>query len=349
MCNSTEGKGSCLRLRDRRLSIVIPNARSFPNKLVEALQSQARKGDEVLVIRNGCRLARHYWVGIGPESEPAPANPVQADRSIALSVVEAASVRIIQLEEDYGAAAARNRGWQEASNDSVVFLDDDVAIDETFLDLVRRYLDREPKAGVATFRMRSLNARRWASVVDATISLDRGDGIRRSDGVPVRLQHIWMYGAGGALLASRNLLGVTGGFKRHFGAGRRNGGTEDMEFLWHASRHTDIEYCGSISVRHDDVSTPAGLCRKLREYGRGIGHLGGAATSGERFRYVYGYCLHILTGVRLGRVPDLRLRTFCRLKASALKAVFETALVYLLSLIASRDADVLCPHCRGRS
>jgi len=340
---------SRLYICDRRLSIVIPSARTFPRELVKSLQSQTEKTDEILVIRNGSRQALRHWAGIATDQQTASTDgdALLTKHSASLAIAETNSTRIIDLQGDYGAAAARNRGWQEASNDSVLFLDDDVAVDDTFLKSVRRHIEGGPGVGVTTFRMRGLNTSPWSSVVESTISLDRGEEIRRSGGIPLQLRNVWMYGAGGAMLATRSLLKVTGGFKHHFGAGRRNGGTEDMEFLWHASRHTSIEYCGTIFVQHDDVCTTEALCRKLREYGRGIGHLGGAAAFVESIYYVCGYCRHIMSGIRLHQVNGHYI--FFRLKTAAARAIFETALVYLSSRITSSDADVFCSVCRGES
>lgn len=338
-----------LYLRDRRLSIIIPSARAFPQELLKALTCQTEKGDEVLVIRNANRHAPHHWVGIC-SGTPLPHHVSKTavnGREAVSSGTATCSISVIHLDKDYGASAARNRGWVEARNNSVLFLDDDVTVDRKFLDMVRHFLNSKPKVGIVTFRMQTVKTSQWSPVVETTISLDRGDEIRRTKGLPLRLQDVWMYGAGGAMLVSRRLLKATGGFKRSLGAGCRNGGTEDAEFLWHASRHTDIEYCGKIVVGHFGVTTANGLCRKLREYGRAIGNLGGAAPLVEGLQYVYEYCLHIAKGIRLRQDPKYRLRTLIHLKISVARAILETVLAYFSSLLTSREVDVLCAKCRG--
>lgn len=343
MCRCTDGP------RSRRLSIVIPNARTFPDKLVAALKHQTYEGDEILVVRNFGRAVKRRWVGVEPVAMPLPKDNRGIhynDRMDGRTSCEVAAVRVIDLDEEYGAAAARNRGWREAGNELILFLDDDVLIEEDFLELVRRYVMSQPVAGIVTFRMRTVNPNPWSGVVETTISLDRGEITRVTDGRPILLPDVWMYGAGGAMLASADVLGKTGGFKSRLGAGHRNGGTEDAEFLWHASRHTVVAYCGTIAVRHEDVCTSNGLCRKLREYGRAIGHLGGATKSVAGVRYVCDYCSHILTGVHLRDIPGLRLWTFIRLRAAVVRATCETALAYFESWV-MHSTDLLCDDCRG--
>ena len=332
------------------MSIVIPNARTFPVKLVTALQHQIEEGDEVLVVSNADRKVTGRWTGIESARRPfiehglAIHHNIRGENPIP---TEIGAVRMIDLKDAHGAAAARNGGWREARNESILFLDDDVLIEEGFLDLVRRYVMSETGAGIVTFRIRGVDPNPWSGVVGTTISLDRGEATRITDGTPVLLPDVWMYGAGGAMLVSRDLLRTTGGFKTGLGAGQRNGGTEDMEFLWHASRHALVAYCGCIAVRHQDVCTSDGLCRKFREYGRAIGHLGGTVKGVAGIQYVYGYCRHILTGVHWRDVPGRRLWTFIRLRAAVIRATCETALAYLESRLTSRGTDVLCNDCRG--
>jgi len=118
----------------------------------------------------------------------------------------------------------------------------------------------------------------------ATVSLDGGAEVRRTGLIPLRLRDAWMFGAGAAMLASRKVLMTTGGFKDKLGAGLRDGGTEDSEFLWNASRHTIIEYCGHIAVLHEGAANVSILARKIREYGRAIGHLDGMSRSVDGLR-----------------------------------------------------------------
>jgi hypothetical protein len=229
----------------------------------------------------------------------------------------------------------------------VLFLDDDVMIDETFLSSVRRYVEHRPVASVVTFRVLGASTSQWSSLVKSTISLDRGPEIRNTDGTWLRLQDVWRYGAGAAMLVSRSVLKATGGFKDQLGAGRRNGGAEDGEFLWHASRHAAVEYRGDISVIHQDVSSLQEVARKLREYGRAIGHLGGTTKSTDGYRYVCGYCAHLMkAAARLEENEDLPERSLTRVRTAIAVAVAESLRVYASSVVLGHQAGILCEGCR---
>lgn len=333
-----------VHLPDQQLSIVISNARPLPQALIERLESEVIHGDEILVIQNRPASAPRYWVGITSEAESASTTAV----TLCTATPIPRSRAVILLNGLDGAAAARNLGWRMAKNDWVLFLDDDVMVDETFLDAVREHLSGKPMAEVVTFRVLSLPPRRWAPLFEATISLDRGPGIRCTDGTSLRLQDVWMYGAGAAMACSRSILKATGGFKDHFGAGRRNGGTEDTEFIWHASRHAAVEYCGDIRIHHESVSCFPDLSRKLREYGRAIGHLGGTTKNIEGYRYVSNYCRHIAAAMYRNDGLGLSRRSTDRVRMAIGMAAAESLRVYALSLLHGHPTDLLCQRCSGR-
>ena len=52
-----------------KLSIVIPNARSFPQALVWQLQNECLDGDEIMVVQNLSALVSKNWTGIGRPAE----------------------------------------------------------------------------------------------------------------------------------------------------------------------------------------------------------------------------------------------------------------------------------------
>lgn len=339
---------SSRRVRSLGVSIVVPNARCFPQTLVERLRSQAVEGDEIIVVQNRPRSGTRHWVGIAANA-PSLMNGSAAcgwGRENRWPTVPASSaVPIYVLRSNEGAAAARNRGWYKAKNDAILFLDDDVLVGGSFLREVRRSLTWTATAGVVTFRVQSMSSGVWSNLIRSTISLDRGPEVRSTGGSALSLQDVWKFGAGAAMLVERSALTATGGFKEHLGAGRNNGGTEDAEFLWHASRHVAIEYNGQISVLHEDVSSLVGITKKLRQYGRAIGNLGGATRSAEGYHYVAGYCLHLIRAVT-------RSKEMCNLPAGCLAwargavviAVVETLRTYVSYMIRSRRGDILCPN-----
>ncbi len=342
---------SFLHLHDQRLSIVIPNARSFPLALVEQLESQAVEGDEIFVIQNRSRLGPRRWIGSTSGARLPLLRGIDLHarsttaRGITMAVPE--TIPIILLRSNEGAAAARNLGWRTAKNNWILFLDDDVMINETFLIDVRQYLTQRSIASVVTFRVLSTSTSQWSSLVRATISLGRGSEIRRTGKMPLRLEDVWMYGVGTAMLVNRSALQATGGFKDQLGAGRRNGGTEDAEFLWHVSYHTSLEYHGRIVVLHKEVSSFHGVARKMCEYGRAIGHLGGITKSVEGYRYVTGYCRHLKEATHLNEIVQFPARSLFRVRAVVTFAVLETLRVYGSSLVRGSRSRILCDQCRG--
>lgn len=342
-----------LCLHDQRLTIVIPSARSFPSDLIWQLESQTVGGDEILVVQNRPRLGSHNWVGITSDLRLSPLcsnnQHAHVNAKHDTEVATPKGVPLVLLHSDEGTAAARNLGWRTAKNDLVLFLDDDIIVHETFLSEVRQYLTQRPIAGVVTFRILTPTTCQWSPLIEATISLDRGSEIYHTNGKPLRLQDVWRCGAGAAMLVNRRVLQATNGFKDQLGAGRENGGTEDTEFLWHASHHSTVEYHGRITVFHKNISNFQTVARKMREYGRAIGHLGGTAKSVDGYLYVSGYCSHLEAATRLKEILCLPTRSLTRVTNAIAVAISETFQVYMSSFLHSSKAGILCDECQGIS
>ena len=338
-----------LTLCDQRVSVVIPSARAFPEDLVRSLEKQLCYGDEIVVVQNRPLLGSRHWIGV-PQHAPSPLDPKAAPQEPFATAGMGPThfpitPHLTVVVSDEGAAAARNRGWRVAQNDSILFLDDDVTIEEKFVSLVREYLANSPMAGAATFRIIDGEPTPWSLLIRETISMDRGATVRRTHGASVRLRDVWMYGAGAAMMVSRGLLEETGGFKEDLGAGRRNGGTEDMEFLWHASRHAEVEYVGHIAVAHASAAGLPIVARKLREYGRAIGNLGGTTRDIDGFQYAINYCWHILHATFTRNIGLPALSRF-RIRVEAIRAVVETLVVYVSSAARVQLIRSLCDECR---
>ncbi len=322
---------------------MVPNARAFPAALVRGLIAQLRQDDEVIVVRNLPTGGRRRWTGLALSAvsfAAALGTPLRLDYGLFLR-----SDALVVLDSPPGAAAARNAGWRRARHYWVLFLDDDVYIPGSFLDAVRsRTIDGNAR-GVTTFRVRSQEGP-WLSLITRTISLDRGTADRQSAGAPLTLSETWRYGVGAAMLVRRDILEATGGFKQKLGAGRKHGGGEDLEFLWHASRHTTIQYVGQLAVEHRDVDELADVGRKFRHYGRAIARLSGTSKERDGFDAVVGYCTHIASAVMgRGRLMEHPLRERCVLRIHAFVALLETGRVYAGSLLVHPRAEVLCEDC----
>ena len=165
--------------------------------------------------------------------------------------------------------------------------------------------------------------------------------------MPVRLRDAWRFGCGAALLAHRQVLNETGGFRERLGAGRKHGGAEDLEFLWHASRHAAIEYNGRIQVLHDQPRSIETITTTARQYGRALGLLAGTAGARDGLPLILGYCRHIIraTIVRVAR-DESRTRQLVHYRAGMSLAVVETIAVFLSATLAEPRGGVLCRLCR---
>jgi Glycosyl transferase family 21 len=326
------------------ISIVVPNARAFPAGLVHGLVARLREDDEVIVVRNHPTGGRRRWTGLAgsPPIPPAESGDSPPPPHSALPLV---SDTLVLLDSPPGAAAARNVGWRTARHRWVLFLDDDVDVPGSFLDTVRSRMIDEHAHGVTTFRVRSEEGS-WSALIGRTISLDRGGEKLRSAGAPLVLAETWRYGVGAAMLVRRDILEDTGGFKEKLGAGRKHGGGEDLEFLWHASRHTAIQYLGDIAVDHRDVDDLTDVGRKFCHYGRAIARLSGTSKERHGLDAVAGYCIHIASAVvGCGQLTEHGFRERCVLRIHALVAVIETGRVYVGSLLLHPRTDVLCEDC----
>jgi glycosyltransferase involved in cell wall biosynthesis len=316
------------------ISVVIPSARAFPAGLIELLDAELGAGDEVFVVRNLPPARPGRWAGVdavgadwsGPRSRPGRA-------------------RCTVLTSPAGAAAARNAGWRRAGNLWVLFIDDDVAPGRGFIAAVRA-AGLTADAGVITFRVIS-RASAIKPLVEKTISLDRGASIRSTNSRSIDLPDAWQFGVGAVMLVRRDVLADTGGFKDRLGAGRRNGGAEDLEFLWHASRHTSVLYRGDVSVIHSDVTTPRDVGRKLRQYGRAIGSVSDSSAVGEGYCMTREYCGHLWRAalwIRRPDLPSIRRRVLFNLQIAF--AFLETFRVFTFSRWRSTRRDALCARCR---
>jgi glycosyltransferase involved in cell wall biosynthesis len=313
------------------LTIVIPNGRIFPSALVAALTSQTLEGDEIRVVQNHRTHAARHWAGVGAgDSAPAPA--------------EHPGVRV--LASALGAAAARNVGWRTAANEWVVFVDDDVEVPATFLADVRERLVERSTPRVLTFRVLSTSSDPSIATLSAFVPFDRGPDVFRSPAAPVPLNEAWRYGVGAALAAHRSVLEATGGFKEALGAGRRNGGSEDLELFWHASRHAEVEYRGDIAVEHRPVESVRVQLLKYRQYGRAVAALAGTAKGWDGLRSTFDFCRHMARLTSWSRQASLSGGLLRQVRIVTTLAIAEAARVYVLSLLLRRRRGVRCPQCR---
>lgn len=330
---------------DIDLSIVVPSARETPGDLIESLLTQATNGDELILVKDTAWHEGNWSLGVTP-AETRSGVTGQQNSTDTPGWAAAEQVRVEQTHG--GAAVARNTGWRSATNDRILFLDDDIEVRAGFLQAVRRSVSRNPDSNVVGFRIVSPPPETdWERMGEETLTLDRGQKRRTSDGTAVRIQDVWLYGSGGAFAATRSVLERTNGFKDHLGAGRPYGGTADMEFLWHASHHGPISYDGDVSVLHAHPRTRNEWANKLIDYGRGLGFLAGAIETEDSRTHALGYCSFIreaLETTGFSSLPDRKQRLA---KRSIDAAVTETIRTLTLSWEAVSMKVACSQYCVG--
>jgi glycosyltransferase involved in cell wall biosynthesis len=271
-------------------------------------------------------------------------NPVERHREDHTLRTAIATVSVLRSQP--GAAAARNAGYRSARHDWILFLDDDVQIRSPFLAFARDLVDKS-LPGVMTLRVKDARSTATPLPLAAIISLDRGTD-SRSAPRPLPLQDVWMYGVGAAMMVHRSVMAATGGFKVHLGAGRWHGGAEDLEFLWHAARHTSIKYHADLTVEHPQPPTARATFLKIVEYGRAIGHLAGIAKGQATWTTVVNYCKHVEVNTRPGRLRSVDLLGAVQARSWSLFAITETAYAFALARLISSRWGVLCSGCMQR-
>jgi len=331
-----------------RLSIVIPNGRGLPEKLLLQLFGQCIDGDEILVVRN---LPSAAWTFSEPNAKHRPSPdeliPEVSQRVAGMTAAARASNTDLKLlESPAGAASARNVGWRHAANELILFIDDDVTLSHSFLTDVREAAVEDRDIGVMTFRVRSRGTGNDAGLREV-VDLDRGSvSLRSNRSVALPLREMWRFGAGAAMLARRETLSEIDGFKAELGAGRKNGGAEDLEFLWHATHHTCIAYRANVVVYHGIDGSPHVTQRKSVHYGRAIGALAGTTRRFDGTRMAANYCAYLVRGGMVTRDASRQRRGLLVTQVWIVVAIVETIRVYVLALLLNRRSLVLCPECR---
>ena len=222
------------------LSVVIAT-KDRPDQLaqcLERLRPQLGPDDEIVVVDSASRDDRTAHVAC----------------SVGATVLRS---------EQAGTSLARNLGWRSARHDLVAFIDDDIRVDDGWVDAMARAL--------------SDSSSTW---VTGWIGLERfGGGARQLNPTmletePARLdrKRRGTMGASANFGARRNVLGAVGGFDERFGPGRWTAAAEDVELF---DRLLLAGYEGryepSIRVFHEQWRTPrAGLALQWR-YGKGMG------------------------------------------------------------------------------
>jgi len=155
------------------------------------------------------------------------------------------------------------------------------------------------------------------------------------------------YGVGAALLANCTILEEIGGYKDRLGPGRIHGGTDDIEFLWHVSRHGGtISYIGELEVQHLVPDSFDDWSGKLDNYAAAVGHLAGAVGTDAAADWAHSY-QEILRDVSQNEVESILPGTCHRETRRVIRDAIQT-IDYRYEQASRRDLDThfLCSDCR---
>ncbi|HEX4936871.1 MAG TPA: glycosyltransferase, partial [Gemmatimonadaceae bacterium] len=201
----------------------------------------------------------------------APSTPATQDAVAAMPWVR------YRCEPKVGLDFARNCAWRSASSDFVAYVDDDVELDETWLDGLMRTLRAHPDAGAITGLVLPLTL-----ADDAHILFEKRGGFRRGF-VPRRWRGAaddrdmiyplgaGLFGAGANMAVRRSLLEALGGFDEALDTGAPLPGGGDLDIFYRVLRSGHpLVYEPGMSVRHEHRSSLESLRRQYYTWGLGF-------------------------------------------------------------------------------
>jgi glycosyltransferase involved in cell wall biosynthesis len=327
----------CFPIKKVQLSVVVPNGREYPYNLIDDLLHQVKIGDEILIITNGVQTKKNLSKTFTNE---------QTSSFQKIRVKNSKIQNVFVSHSPLGAAAARNKGWSKASNEWILFLDDDIRVSNNLLDMIREFIYFNDKAGLYGLRVKDLDSGHLGSdLFKQTLSLDRGPKTYSTKGKPLRLYDTWRFGVGAALLVNKKVLLDTGGFKDWLGTGRPFGGSEDLEFIWHASFHKEVAYIGNITVLHRNPNNIPQVCLKMLQYGQALGALGGVVQGNEGLRLVINYCMHLRRVTQGVQLPNISRFNLLRVRLSSWFAIYKTLYTFVIFRLKKSARKIRCNFC----
>ena len=153
-----------------------------------------------------------------PDRELILVDNASRDGSVDLVREQFPGVRVVALDENLGFAAGNNAGARAASGRYLAFLNNDTVADASWLSELRRALESDLSAGLATSR---IVYQHDPSILDSAGDgyLRAGGGFKRFHGQPVGrgLESGEVFGAcGAAFMIRRELFETLGGFDEDF-------------------------------------------------------------------------------------------------------------------------------------
>ena len=182
------------------------------------------------------------------------------------------------VEPQPGLSAARNRGLAAARGQVVAYTDDDVAVDENWVQGLLRGFERGPAVGCVTGLVATAGidgaaeeyfdarAASWSTRCEPELFDPQGTG---RDGLYPFSPGI--FGTGASFAFDRALLARLGGFDEALGAGTPTRGGEDLDvFVRVLLGGRSIAYEPSAVVWHHHRADEDALLRQMYGYGTGL-------------------------------------------------------------------------------
>jgi GT2 family glycosyltransferase len=229
----------------------------------------------------GCvRTVRHVLAGPYRDTEVLVVDNARAPGGLEARLRrEFGSGRVRYVHEPRtGLSFARNRGAQEARGEIVVFTDDDVVPDPTWLPAVVQTFARYPGAGCVTGAILPI-----ATETPAQVWLEQYGGYHKgfheavfdlrehARDTPLYPYDSGQFGSGANIALRRNDLHLIGPFATDLGAGTPAHGGEDLDLLRRVvSSGLQLVYQPAALLWHDHPRSYATLRKKMFRYGVGL-------------------------------------------------------------------------------
>ena len=214
--------------------------------------------DRVDHLRRGLPALRN---ALGPDDELIVVDSASTDPEVA---VEAARYGCVVRCDLPGVDRARNAGWRRARSELILFVDDDVVVDDGWADAMVACFEAHPEAAFVTGRI---------DVPEEQTGVERPVAIKDDeDPAVVDARTTGVIGHSASLGVRRSVLEAIGGFDESLGAGGRFRSAPEVDLFDRVfARGLTGRYEPGARAWHDQWRDTGGLVRLEWRYGLGTG------------------------------------------------------------------------------